>query len=246
MNGVLMPQASYAEAYYNPPKIHPSEPNYIWLEAGDNHGIRNDSGPLINHLPTHAHLTNLLEAAGVSWRAYAEGISGNDCPLRSTGRYAARHVPFLYFDDITSAAERCRTHIRPFAELAGDLEAGRVARYNFITPDLCDDMHDRCGTHGDRIRQGDNWLAKVVPPILASSSWRAGGAIIITWDEGEHGVDGPIGLVVLSPLAKGHGFHNRIRYDHSSTLRTLETWFGVSPMLGGAATATDLHDLFTF
>jgi hypothetical protein len=51
-------------------------------------------------------------------------------------------------------------------------------------------------------------------------------------------------MIVLSPLAKGGGYSNSITYDHSSTLRTMEEIFGVQPFLGGAATATDLSDLF--
>src|SRR5438046_121607 len=42
INGVLLPMASYAEQYYNPRRIHPSLPNYLWLEAGTNFGIAND------------------------------------------------------------------------------------------------------------------------------------------------------------------------------------------------------------
>jgi hypothetical protein len=41
------------------------------------------------------------------------------------------------------------------------------------------------------------------------------------------------------------GYTNTIHYDHSSTLRTVQEIMGVSPFLGGAATATDLADLFT-
>src|SRR5256885_15699773 len=56
--------------------------------------------------------------------------------------------------------------------------------------------------------------------------------------------DGPIGMIVLSPDAKGGGYSNTIHYTHSSTLRTLEEIFGVTPLLGDAAHATDLSDLF--
>src|SRR5207249_4257776 len=34
INDTLLPMASHAEQYYNPPGNHPSEPNYLWLEAG--------------------------------------------------------------------------------------------------------------------------------------------------------------------------------------------------------------------
>jgi hypothetical protein len=51
-------------------------------------------------------------------------------------------------------------------------------------------------------------------------------------------------MIVLSPRAKGSGFHNFIHYDHRALLRTLEEIFGVTPFLGGAATQPDLKDLF--
>jgi hypothetical protein len=51
-------------------------------------------------------------------------------------------------------------------------------------------------------------------------------------------------MIVLSPKAKGGGYKNTIHYDHSSTLRTIEEIFHVTPLLGGAANATDLSDLF--
>jgi hypothetical protein len=56
--------------------------------------------------------------------------------------------------------------------------------------------------------------------------------------------DGPIGMIVLSPLIRASGYGNTIYYTHSSTLRTFQEIFGVGPLLGDAANATDLSDLF--
>src|SRR5690349_10462157 len=56
INGTLLPMASYCEQYYNPPGLHPSEPNYLWLEAGTNFGIFDDSDPAVNHQNTTNHL----------------------------------------------------------------------------------------------------------------------------------------------------------------------------------------------
>jgi len=250
VNGTLLPMASYADAYYNPPASHPSEPNYLWLEGGTNFGVTSDADPATNHVASHAHLAKLLDDANIPWRTYQEDIAGTDCPLVSHGDYAAKHDPFVFFDDLTgggSAADAgCIAHNRPLPELAADLAAGTVARYNFITPNLCDDMHDSCAPTHNKKKQGDDFLAAWVPKILASRAWQDGGVLFITWDEaGLFGGDGPIGMIVLSPLAKGNGYHNQIRYSHSSTLRTLEEIFGVSPMLGDAAHATDLADLFS-
>jgi hypothetical protein len=93
------------------------------------------------------------------------------------------------------------------------------------------------------VKQGDSWLAQNLPTILTSQAYKNGGVVFITWDEGEGG-DGPIGMIVLSPDAKDSGYSNTIHYTHSSTLRTLEEIFGVTPLLGDAVHATDLSDLF--
>jgi hypothetical protein len=67
--------------------------------------------------------------------------------------------------------------------------------------------------------------------------------LFITWDESEGG-EFPIGMIVLSPSAKGHGYHNAITYFHSSLLRTIEEIFNVGPLLRDAANRPDLSDLF--
>ena len=66
---------------------------------------------------------------------------------------------------------------------------------------------------------------------------------MITWDENKGG-NAPIGLIVVSPLAKGNGYSNAIPYTHSSLLRSLQEIFGVGPLLCDAANATPLSDLF--
>jgi len=161
--------------------------------------------------------------------------------------YAVRHDPFVYFDDVTGNQDpnssNCIAHVRPYTELATDLANGTVAQYNFITPNVCDDMHDRCKPLRNSIKQGDTWLSNNVPTILNSAAYQNGGALFITWDEAGTG-DGPIGMIVLSPLTKGGGNSNTIHYTHGSTLRTFQEIFGVSPFLGDAANETDLSDLF--
>ncbi len=247
INRTLLPLASHAEQYYSPPHLHPSLPNYLWLEAGTNFGILDDQYPSSNHQSTTSHLVDLLEAAGVSWRAYQENISGTDCPLTNFGSYDVNHDPFVYFDDVTQGnnaqAPRCIQHVRPYSELQTDLINDTVARYNFITPNRCDDMHNSCAPLNDPVLQGDVWLSTEVPKILASPAYANNGALFILWDEADS-ANGSIGMIVLSPKAKGGGYQNTIHYTHSSTLRTVEEIFGVSPMLGDAANATDLSDLF--
>jgi hypothetical protein len=246
LNGTLLKLGGHAEQYFNPPKNHPSEPNYLWLEAGTNFGIKDDSDPAINHQSTTAHLVTQLEAAGHTWKSYQEDIPGTACPLTAVKNYAPKHNPMVFFDDVTNTNDKnsanCIAKVRPYTELATDLAADKVPNYAFLTPNLCNDGHNSCAPTSDEVKQSDDWLAAEVPKILASNAYKKG-AIIITWDESEGG-DFPIGWIVLSPFAKA-GYSNSTHYTHSSTLRTVQEIFGVKPLLGDAANATDLKDFFT-
>ena len=51
-------------------------------------------------------------------------------------------------------------------------------------------------------------------------------------------------MIVLSPAARGHGYHHPSPLVHSSTLRTLEEIYGVRPLLGDAQNGTDLSNHF--
>jgi hypothetical protein len=75
-------QTSYASNYINTGLgIHPSEPNYIWAEAGSNLGVLNDNDPFATsggtNQSTTATLTNFLQNSGQTWRSYQEDIDVN-------------------------------------------------------------------------------------------------------------------------------------------------------------------------
>ncbi len=77
-------QVAFATSYHNVlstpdgnnPHIHPSEPNYLWAEAGTNFGVLNDNDPFAANGPTEQtttqHLTGFLTNAGRTWRSYQE------------------------------------------------------------------------------------------------------------------------------------------------------------------------------
>jgi len=184
INNTLLPMASRCEQYYNPANIHPSEPNYLWLVAGTNFGILNDNTPSANHLSSTATLFNQLDQAGIPWKTYQENITGLSCPDVNSTPYAVRHNPFVYFDSVRNNLNYCLNHVRPYTELATDLQNNTVARYNFITPNVTNDMHDGSCTGCNTRAQGDHWLSIEIPKLLASQAYLNNGAIFITWDEG--------------------------------------------------------------
>ena len=253
-------------AAYHDSGVHPSLPNYLWMEAGSNLGITSDHVPTgtqgsgssaVPYLQTTTdHLVTHLDGLGVTWRTYMEGMTAGTCPIANAPatHFAARHNPVLYFSDVVgdpagSDAARCAAHVVPYSQLATDLASGQVAQYTFITPNLCHDMHDACG--GDAIAHGDTWLSQAIPAIEASSAFQHDGVIFVTWDESEM-VTGstcnhegcPIGMIAISPFARA-GFVSATAYTHSALLRTVETIFGVRPFTRDAANATDLRELFT-
>jgi hypothetical protein len=244
----LIQQNALAAGYHDS-YVHPSEPNYLWMVAGENFGVLNDNDPgASNHIATTSHLADQLEGAGLSWKSYQETL-GLGCGLTSSGDYAAKHNPFVYFDDINgwdgtqvNVNQRCTDHIVDYSQLDADLAAGKLPRYAFITPNLQNDMHD------GSIAKGDQWLAREVPKILGSDAFNKGGVLFLLWDEGQAlgittGDDPP--FIAISPNAKP-GFESKVSYDTSSFLKTVQTIVGIEtlPCNSQGATVQTMDDLF--
>lgn len=250
VNRALLPAFAHAENYRV--ADHPSLPNYITLEAGANLGLTNgDDLPEKHHLATTAHLTTELDRAGISWAYYAENLPGDGktCNLTDPGTpYSEDHNPFVYFTDVSgdppSATNAyCTRHERPYTDFAPALAGGTVAQYSFVVPNDYHQGEKQAPGSSCALCQADTWLSQQIPLIQASAAFQDGGAILILWDEGDACCHHPSGLIVVSPYAK-QGYGNTIAYSHTSTLRTVQEIFGVTPLLRGAATATDLRDLF--
>ena len=220
----LAQQYGVASNYYG--IRHPSLPNYLALIGGDTFGITSDCTDCFVNAP---NLVDQLETGGKSWKAYMEDMPspcfvGDALPL-----YKQKHNPFIYYDDVRTNAARCNK-IVPFTWFATDLKANAVPDFVWITPNMCNDMHD-CP-----VSAGDTWLKTWVPTILQSAAWKDGGALFITFDEGtgsggccQNAAGGRIATLVISPL--GHvGFSSNVPYSHYSLLRTIETAWQLPPL----------------
>jgi hypothetical protein len=255
---VLLPSSARANTFADPlPDSIPSEPHYVWMEAGTNKfsdtTFTTDSDPSAsNSTKSTAHLATQMNAASpaVSWLSYQEGMNATTgaCPVRSSGYYVAKHDPYVFFQDIAGSPPSptnalCAAHHRAYtpAQLAKDLSSGAVAQYNLITPNLCHDMHGATGCPGsDDIRAGDDWLASALPPLINYANANDG-VIFIVWDE-------PVGGSTLIPfLAIGPhikpNYASSVRFTHSSLTKTVEEIFDL-PILPTVAGSNDLSDLF--
>src|ERR1700694_2759138 len=131
---------------------HPSLPNYLAMTSGSTWGITDDG----YHPLAAGGIGAQLDAAGMPWRAYMEGM-GSNCMVNGN-RYALKHDPFPFY------ADACPPQVVPFAQFDTDI-AGNVPRFVWITPDQCHDGHD-CST-----AVADQWLSQTVPKSLATSAW---------------------------------------------------------------------------
>jgi len=215
-------------AYYA--VTHPSLPNYIALVSGSNQGITSNCTECIVDAPS---LADSLEAAGRSWKTYAEGLPSAGFTGATSGRYAKKHNPFLYFRAIVDDRAR-RTRVVPLGRLAADLRAQALPDFALLVPDMCSSMHD-CS-----ISVGDAWLRRIAPQLLKLPKT----AIFVVFDEGGTNVRGgghTPGLVLGTAVRSGARF--RALSGHYEVLRTIEQAWGL-PLLGASAKARPITGIW--
>ena len=225
----LAQQYAVATNYYG--ITHPSLPNYIAIISGDTQGITSNCTNCFVDAP---NIVDQIEAAGKTWKAYMESMP-SPCFVGDAGSlYRQKHNPFIYFDSIRTSPSRC-ANIVPFSQFETDLHANTLPDYIWITPNMCNSIHD-CS-----LSTGDTWLRTWVTKIVASPAWQQDAVLFLTFDESNPSDDsgccvyaagGHILTMVISPLTKP-AYQSPVAYNHYSLLRTIEESWGM-PLLGKA------------
>ena len=209
---------------------HPSLPNYLAIVSGSTQGIRTDCTACI---VSARNLADSLTAAGKTWKLYAEGLPRAGFTGAFSGRYAKKHVPFLYFRDVVNSSARLR-RIVPLTSLRADLRAGRLPDFSFVVPNMCNSMHD-CS-----VATGDAWLRAQLPPLLALPNT----AVFVVFDEGLSGArgGGHVAALVLGTAVRG-GSRFTGATGHYGLLRTIEQAWGL-PFLGRSARSAPIAGIW--
>ena len=211
---------------------HPSLPNYLAMISGSDQGVHDDGTGYAFTGPT---LVDELAARGIGWRAYMEDMPSPCFGGASSGGYAKKHDPFMYFTSITANPAQC-ARVVPHTRLSTDLQSGTAPPFLFVTPNLCDDGHD-CGN-----ASADSWLRGEMQMVMASRWFRQRGSVVITWDEGSSSngccggaAGGQIPTIVVTAAGQ-----RRLDTpgDHDGMLRALEEAYGVG-LLGESANPAD-------
>jgi phospholipase C len=240
----------------------PTHPNRYFLMTATNDPDGLHGGPAIdNSGKAYSWETypERLEKAGVTWRVYHDFDDYECNVLKFFTQY--QQAPR------TSNLRHNALANRPFYQLLADLRSGDIPQVTWIVPPS--DVSE----HPDYLpAAGENHTGQVLAALWSNPTLWAKTAVIINYDENDglfdhvapptpppgtpgeyvHGL--PVGLgfrvpcLVISPFSRG-GYVCGDTFDHTSTLRLLETRFGVEvPNLSAwrRQTTGDLTTAFGF
>ena len=197
----------------------------------------------------HETLTDLLDAASVTWHYYAPSVGSI-----WTAPNAIRHIcqPQAYHGELICSGDTWSKVIIPQTKILTDIAKNQLPNVSWVIP------NGRASDHPFQNNgSGPSWVAAIVNAIGTSQYWSKT-AIFITWDDWggfydhvapkiynsyEYGFRVP--LIIVSPYAKA-GYISHVTHDFGSILRFIEENFDL-PSLGYAdSRADDLTDCFNF
>jgi acid phosphatase len=233
LNGLAKTYGLGTQYYAN---THPSIGNYFMLTTGQII-TNNDS---YTGTVTADNVVRHLMTAGKTWKSYEESLPYAGYVKPDVGLYARRHCPLSYFSDVINSSSE-KLNLVPFTQFATDLANGHLPQYSFITPNLCNDAHN-CS-----LATADGWLKKNIAPLIASTTFKNGGLLIILFDESAndntHG-GGRVAWVAVSPQFSKLGYKSTTLDQHQNTLRLMLQGLGVTSYPGAAKTAADMAEFF--
>lgn len=236
--GTLKPASAWFTDYND--VVHGSLADYVALTSGQ-YAACQTHGPCGQQ--NVASIFSQLGSGG--WKDWNESMPGN-CfggkagSTSSLNAYKPGHNPALYY-----AGLPCSTDDVPAGTTGPDdmsrfnsaLAAGTVPKYNFVSPNLCEDSYNSCNG-ANVVTEYDDFLKKEIPRIEASPAFGPDSAIFVTYDEGNVPKnDDNTMMLVLGPQVH-RGIYSG-RYDHYSTVATIERGLGL-PCLANACRASAL------
>jgi hypothetical protein len=204
---------------------HPSQPNYIALFSGATQGVTNDDCPKTF---SGNNLGAQLIAAKLTFKGYSESMPSNGYTGCSSGTYRRKHNSWVDFSNVPAASNLT------YASFPSSSNYASLPTVSFVTPNMCDDMHD-CS-----IATGNTWLKN---NLDAYAQWAKthNSLLITTFDEDN---SASLNHIYTSFV----GAHVKIgtssaKITHYTVLRTIETAYGLSA-IGGAASVSPITDVW--
>lgn len=202
---------------------HPSQPNYLALFSGSAQGVTSDA------CPKSFSGTNLgaqLIGAGLTFTGYSESMPSNGYTGCTSGEYARKHNSWVDFTNVPAADNLT------YASFPGTFTS--LPTVAFVTPNLCDDMHD-CS-----IATGDSWLSS---HLDAYAQWAKthNSLLIVTFDEDDSSHSNQIFTAFVGAHVTVGVYSEHI--THYTVLRTIEASYGLAG-INNAASLSPILDAF--
>lgn len=215
----------------------------------DSHGVGCDTpganvvvidaqGIVSNQFPcfSFATIADVLSAAGISWKYYADGESVWN-PL----------------DAVASIRQSSLwQNVVPTAQFLADAASGNLPAVSWMVAPA-----DYMEHPTKSMCNGENWTVDHLNALMRGPAWGST-AVFLTWDEfggfydhtpppqpDVYGFGPRVPLLIISPYARP-GYISHTQYEFSSFLKLVEEHFNLAPLTLRDATANDMLDAFNF
>jgi hypothetical protein len=223
---------------------HPSQPNYIAVTGGDIFNISTDDPGWVEYYggdgPDVTCIVDLMEAQGITWKAYAENLLAVNVVRPSQSipvdkfPFARTHVPFLSYPKIVKGSAKAKI-VRAIPNFETDLKAGKLPQYCFYTPNLINDGHSL--PTGERANPDEGANVENIASFLKTflrddpnAKFPPETLIVITFDESYPYEDDYAIYTLLIGDMLNAGTTRTEPYNHYSLLRSVEENFGIGTL----------------
>lgn len=175
---------------------------------------------------TFPTLVDKMQAAGVSWRYYAE----HDPSVRGYIWNTANAFKGIRNTSLWTSNDL------PWQQFASDAGAGNLPAFTWVTPPFTDSEHN-----GASVCAGENWTVQQINAVMSGPDWTST-VIVLSWDDfggfydhvappnlDQLGYGFRVPLLIISPFTAPHVTHNQ--YEFASVLKLAEKAFTL-PSLG--------------
>jgi hypothetical protein len=202
---------------------HPSQPNYVALFSGGQQGVTTDACRDLGNVP---NLGSQLVTAGLSFYGFAESLPYAGYTGCASGKYQRKHNSWVDFSNLRPGLNL------PFSAFPTDYN--RLPTVSFVTPNMCNDMHD-CS-----VATGDHWLRTNLDDY-AQWATTHNSLLVVTFDENAGGTVNQIPTLLVGQQVRPGLYPETM--NHYTLLRTLEDAYGLAP-LGHAAEVAPLRTVW--
>jgi PKD repeat protein len=220
INGLANQNANFTQSFA---LTHPSQPNYIALFSGSTQGVTDNSCP---HSFVAPSLGDQLISSGKTFVGYSESLPSQGFTGCSSGKYAAKHNPWVNFPSLPSSTNEPLT--------AFPTDFNNLPDVSYVIPNLDNDMHD--GT----VAQGDAWVQTHLGDYVTWAKTH-NSLFVLTFDEDDNNDGNRIPTIMAGQRVTPGTYTETI--NHYNVLRTMQDAFGLAP-LGNSATAQPILDVW--